>query len=109
MPTPMQHQQKRDDAADAIDLQTALTALADPVRRSIIRQLAAVPEWSLACGMFDLPIEKATSTHHFAVLFQAGLLEQRSVGTRKLNRLKREEFDQRFPGLLDLVVRGDAP
>ncbi|MCX3063232.1 transcriptional regulator, partial [Streptomyces sp. GXMU-J5] len=24
---------------------------------------------------------------------------------RRLNRLRREEFDERFPGLLDLVLR----
>jgi len=45
-----------------------LDALADPVRRSIIRQLAARPEWSISCGSFDLPVSKATSSHHFAVL-----------------------------------------
>ena len=87
-----------------VDLQTALAALADPVRRSIVRQLAAVPEWSLACGTFVLPISKATSTHHFVVLRNAGLLDQRQEGTRLFNRLRRPEFDDRFPGLLDLVL-----
>ena len=87
-----------------VDLQTALAALADPVRRSIVRQLAAVPEWSLACGTFDVPVSKATSTHHFVVLRNAGLLDQRQQGTRLLNRLRRPEFDERFPGLLDLVL-----
>lgn len=89
---------------DDVDLQAALAALADPVRRSIVCQLAAVPDWSLACGSFDLPIEKATSSHHFAMLRKVGLLEQRNDGTRRLNRLRRVEFNARFPGLLDLVV-----
>src|SRR6266508_4526176 len=89
---------------DAVDLQTALAALADPVRRSIVRQLAAVPDWSLACGTFELPVSKATLTHHFVVLRNAGLLDQREEGVRRLNRLRRPEFDKRFPGLLALVV-----
>jgi DNA-binding transcriptional ArsR family regulator len=93
---------------DDVDLQSALAALADPVRRSIVRQLADVPDWSLACGSFDLPIEKATSSHHFVVLRNAGLLEQRTDGTRRLNRLRRAEFDQRFPGLLGLVLTADG-
>lgn len=89
---------------DEVDLQTALAALADPVRRSIVRQLAAVPDWSLACGTLDVPVAKATSTHHFLVLRNAGLLDQRVEGTRRLNRLRRSEFTARFPGLLDLVL-----
>jgi DNA-binding transcriptional ArsR family regulator len=89
---------------DDVDLDTALSALADPVRRSILRQLAGTPDWSRTCGSFDLPVEKGTSTHHFAVLRRAGLLEQRDSGIRRLNRLRRPEFDRRFPGLLALVL-----
>src|SRR4051812_8700433 len=87
---------------DPIDvpLQAALEALSDPVRRKVIRSLAEVPEWSLPCGAFELGVSKATSSHHFAVLRAAGLLEQRDAGTRRLNRLRREEFEARFPGLL---------
>jgi DNA-binding transcriptional ArsR family regulator len=94
---------------DDVDLHTALTALADPVRRSIVRQLASSPDWTRTCGSFDLTVEKATGTHHFAVLRTAGLLEQRDEGRRRLNRLRRAEFDHRFPGLLDLVISDDGP
>ena len=85
-------------------MQAALEALADPVRRSILRQLAASPQWSRACGTFDLGVTKATSSHHFAVLRGAGLIEQRDEGARRLNRLRAEEFDRRFPGLLKLIL-----
>ncbi|MGW9212978.1 ArsR/SmtB family transcription factor [Embleya sp. NPDC055664] len=94
-------------------LQDALDALSDPVRRAILRELAAAPDWERACGTFDLPVTKATRSHHFAVLRAAGLVEQRDEGSRRLNRLRRPEFDLRFPGLLDLVLReprvSDAP
>jgi DNA-binding transcriptional ArsR family regulator len=89
---------------DDVALQTALDALADPVRRDIVRALAAVSDWEMACGSFDLPVRKATASHHFTVLRNAGLLEQRDEGSRKVNRLRRAEFDARFPGLLDLVL-----
>src|SRR3954447_19579155 len=89
---------------DEVPLQVALEALADPVRRKVIRSLAAVPDWTLPCGGFDLGVSKATGSHHFAVLRTAGLLEQRDAGTRRLNRLRRAEFDRRFPGLLRLVL-----
>ena len=97
--------EKQSSQADEGGLQVALDALADPVRRSIIRQLEARPDWSMSCGSFDLPVSKATSSHHFAVLREAGLLEQREDGTRRFNRLRRPEFDARFPGLLDVVLR----
>lgn len=87
-----------------VPLQTALDALADPVRRTILRELAGTADWTRPCGTFNLPVTKATRSHHFATLRSAGLLEQRDEGPRRLNRLRRPEFDQQFPGLLDLVL-----
>jgi DNA-binding transcriptional ArsR family regulator len=92
-----------------VGLQDALDALADPVRRSIVRTLAGEPDFSRACGTFDLPVSKATASHHFAVLRAAGLLEQVDQGSRRLNRLRRAEFDARFPGLLALVLAEMPP
>ncbi|MGW6139497.1 ArsR/SmtB family transcription factor [Streptomyces sp. NPDC055144] len=92
-----------------VSLQDALDALSDPVRRSILRECAGEPDFSRACGTFDLPVSKATASHHFAVLRAAGLLEQVDKGTRRLNRLRRPEFDARFPGLLALVLAEGAP
>ena len=88
-----------------VTLQQALEALSDPVRRSILREVSEEPDFTRACGTFDLPVSKATASHHFAVLRAAGLLEQLDRGTRRYNRLRRAEFDARFPGLLDLVLR----
>ncbi|MBC3839777.1 helix-turn-helix transcriptional regulator [Streptacidiphilus sp. 4-A2] len=85
-------------------LQEALSAIANPVRRTIIREVAASPEWSLACGTIELGVSKATRSHHFAVLRGIGLLEQRDVGSRRFNNLRRAEFEAVFPGLLALVL-----
>jgi DNA-binding transcriptional ArsR family regulator len=95
------------DPAD-VPLHDALEALADPVRRSILRTLAGEPDFTRACGTFDLPVSKATASHHFAVLRATGLLEQVDQGPRRLNRLRRAEFDARFPGLLALVLAEPA-
>ncbi len=91
-----------------VTLQDALDALADPVRRSIVQTLAAEPDFSRACGTFDLPVSKATASHHFAVLRSSGLIEQLDVGPRRLNRLRRAEFDERFPGLLAVILSEPA-
>ncbi|MFE6892193.1 helix-turn-helix domain-containing protein [Streptomyces sp. NPDC057694] len=90
-----------------VTLEAALLALADPVRRTLVRELAASGPWQRTCGTFDVPVTKATLSRHFAVLREAGLLEQKDAGARRLNRLRREEFDERFPGLLALVLRDE--
>ena len=90
---------------DDVPVETALAALADPVRLTLVRELAASDEWSRSCGSFDVPVGKAALSHHFAVLRAAGLVEQRDEGPRRVNRLRREEFEARFPGLLALVLR----
>ena len=96
------------DPAD-VSLQTALEALADPVRRMILLDLSAHDEWERACGTFDLPVTKATRTHHFAVLRAAGLIEQRDAGPRRLNRIRTAEFNTAFPGLLDAILGVQRP
>ncbi|MBY8340159.1 ArsR family transcriptional regulator [Streptomyces spinosirectus] len=90
---------------DDVPVLTALAALADPVRIVLVRELADSGDWTRSCGSFDVPVGKAALSHHFAVLRGAGLVEQRDEGPRRVNRLRRSEFEARFPGLLELVLR----
>lgn len=90
---------------DDVSLTTALAALADPMRLQLIRELAEGADWERTCGGFNVPIGKAALSHHFSVLRAAGLLEQRDFGAKRANRLRREEFERRFPGLLELALR----
>jgi DNA-binding transcriptional ArsR family regulator len=92
---------------DREDLQIAdvLHALSDPQRLSIVQCLAEDPI-PRRCGSFDLDVTKSTLTHHFRVLREAGVIEQREEGTARLNSLRRDDLDHRFPGLLDAVLAG---
>jgi DNA-binding transcriptional ArsR family regulator len=85
-----------------IELPAVLHALSDPMRLRIVEALAAGGERT--CKSFQLPITKSTSTHHFRVLREAGVIRQRLEGTTKLSSLRRAELEQRFPGLLDAVL-----
>ena len=91
------------DRAD-IELGAVLHALSDPVRLKIVRALADNPQ---ACpsGAFDVPVTKSTCTHHFKVLREAGIIHQRQEGTARLNTLRREDLEARFPGLVDVLTR----
>ncbi len=90
-----------------MELAAVLHALSDPQRLRIVRMLAEDPE-PRACGTFGLEVSKSTATHHFRVLREAGIIEQRTEGTAKFNTLRRADLEQRFPGLLDAVL-GSAP
>ncbi|MFC9424298.1 ArsR/SmtB family transcription factor [Streptomyces sp. NPDC056987] len=92
---------------EAVHIDTVLTALADPLRRRIVRQLAAGDE-AQACGAFDLPVTKSTSTHHFRVLREAGIITQRYHGNKILNRLRADDLEDRFPGLLRAILLADG-
>lgn len=89
-------------ARDEIELAAVLHALSDPMRLRIVAGLAV--EDKRTCKSFELPVTKSTCTHHFRVLREAGVIRQRLEGTTRLNSLRRQDLDQRFPGLLDSVL-----
>jgi DNA-binding transcriptional ArsR family regulator len=92
---------------DQLELAAVLHALSDPQRLSIVASLAEDPT-PRRCGSFGLCISKSTLTHHFRVLREAGVIHQQEEGTSRLNSLRREDLDARFPGLLDAVL-GASP
>lgn len=85
------------------ELATVLQALSDPIRLRIVAMLADGGEYP--CGSFGLPVTKSTCSHHFRVLREAGVISQRVDGKNRLNRLDRASLSERFPGLIDAVLR----
>lgn len=90
-------------ATGDIRLEEVLHALADPMRLIVVRNLAAAAE-EVACSDVPLPVSKSTTTHHFRVLREAGVIVQIYRGTSKMNALRRADLDALFPGLLDRVL-----
>lgn len=84
-----------------------LQALADPARLAMVRRLAVCTE-PVPCGSFDLPLHKSTLSHHFKVLREAGLIDQRCQGTWRMTSLRRAEVDALYPGLLDSILMAPA-
>lgn len=99
--SPLLHPDERE-----FDLFAVMSALTDPVRLSIVLQLSAGS--GMSCGTFGLSIVKSALSRHLRVLREAGVIRQRDEGTLRVNTLRREELDRRFPGLLDLVLK-EAP
>ncbi|HEV3230039.1 MAG TPA: helix-turn-helix transcriptional regulator [Solirubrobacteraceae bacterium] len=94
------HHPSRED----LDVSMVLHALSDPHRLHIVKKLAEHGAEPCSCGGFGIDLTKSTLTHHFRVLREAGVITQRPAGTSKLNSLRREDLDARFPGLLDAVL-----
>jgi len=92
-------------ALDEIDLPSLLHALSDPMRLEIVRSLFCSAQGELACKEIVLPVSKATASHHFKVLREAGVIEQHDEGTRRISNLRSDDLERRFPGLLDSVLR----
>jgi DNA-binding transcriptional ArsR family regulator len=90
-------------ARDEIRLENVLHALADPMRLRVVRELAAA-DADLSCSEVELPVTKSTTTHHFRVLRENGVIRQTYQGTAKMNGLRRDDLDALFPGLLDRVL-----
>jgi DNA-binding transcriptional ArsR family regulator len=92
---------------DDVPLTAALHALSDPCRLGIVRRLADQTELSCqSVGCSEVP--KSTLTNHMKILRAAGLIQSRPAGREHLNTLRRAEFEARFPGLLDTVLRQTA-
>ncbi len=90
---------------DSIPLPVVMQALSDPCRIAIVRELLSQGR-ALACNEVPLEISKATRSHHFEVLRDAGLIHTEVEGTKCMTTLRRNEIEGRFPGLLDLVSAG---
>jgi DNA-binding transcriptional ArsR family regulator len=93
---------------DELDLPSVMHALADPSRLRMVAALDGGAE--LACAVLaeraGVGMAKSTTSHHLSVLRHAGLIRTRHEGQRKLATLRRAELDERFPGLLNAVIRG---
>ena len=67
----------------------ALAVLADPTRRRVFERLRTGPRAvnALAAG---LPVSRPAVSQHLKVLKDAGLVEERSEGVRRIYSLRRE-------------------
>ena len=89
----------------AIRLENVLTALGNPLRLAIVRQLALLERGSERnCGSLLREQSKSTMTHHWRVLRSSGIIWQRPEGREIMLSLRREDLDARFPGLLDALL-----
>ncbi len=91
----------------SVSLPVVMQALSDPIRVRIIRRLIEAGDREFACNEFPMKVSKATRSHHFQILRDAGLIRTRVVGNKCMSSLRAEELEKRFPGLAAFLK--DAP
>ena len=89
-------------AVEQMKLTDVLAALSDPIRIGLVRLLADDVErgW----GELRAPVAKSMLSHHLKRLRAAGVTRTREEGTRCFVRLRRDDLDSRFPGLVEAVL-----
>lgn len=99
----------RHPAIRTVPLSAVMQALSDPWRLKIVRHLVSAGDMECCCSDVDMSISKATRSHHFQVLREAGLVRMRSDGNKCQTSLRRADLDKRFPGLLDFIASHKGP
>jgi len=87
-----------------IELAAVMQALSDPWRLAIVQELLKAEGRALACNEVPMDISKATRSHHFEVLRDAGIISTKVEGTKCMTSLRTAELNKHFPGLLKLIA-----
>jgi DNA-binding transcriptional ArsR family regulator len=89
----------------ALDLATIMRTLGDPVRLEIVRMLAdGRPR---ICGelLRALGMPASTGSYHLRLMRESGITRTRAAGTQRVISLRRDDLEERFPGLIDVLTR----
>ena len=92
-----------DDRAPTAPPTEIFKALGDPIRWSIVTQMASVAE--LACLTLEgsLPVSKPTISYHTKILYHAGLISVRKEGRNYFYSLRRDVLGGVLDSLLELT------
>jgi DNA-binding transcriptional ArsR family regulator len=92
---------------EQIRIENVLLALGNPLRLGVVRVLDAGGEHNCGSVLAMLGVtSKSTMTHHWRVLRESGVIWQRPSGRENVVSLRREDLDERYPGLLDAILAG---
>ncbi|MGA5823215.1 ArsR/SmtB family transcription factor [Kitasatospora sp. NPDC094028] len=95
---------QRVGGGEDVTLAAAMHALSDPLRLRIVDLLARRGESECSAIHNALGIGKSNASQHFRVLRECGLILRTHHGQQQSARLRAEEFEARFPGLLRAVL-----
>ncbi|MDB5491102.1 MAG: putative transcriptional regulator, arsR family, partial [Micavibrio sp.] len=95
-------------AMDDVTLEAVLYALGDKTRLQIVANLDRTTKDTLICveataGIEDL--SSSTSSYHFRILRDGGIIHSERQGKECYNRLRLAELEKKFPGVLKSILK----
>ena len=90
--------------AEDITLASVMHALSDPVRLEIVTRLADSDGENCGGIGSGIDVHKSTMSHHYRVLREAGVTRTTLEGRSRMVRLRHDDLETRFPGLLNSVL-----
>jgi DNA-binding transcriptional ArsR family regulator len=92
---------------EEITVEGILYALSDPVRASILMQLAGAED-ARCCSTFlnisHTPLAKSTLSQHFKILREAGLIRSERKGVELQNRTRCSERKKTFGPMINEIL-----
>jgi DNA-binding transcriptional ArsR family regulator len=90
--------------ASALNLATILRTVGDPMRLEIVRVLS--DDGPRICSELqdELGLPASTCSYHLRLLREAGVTRTRASGTLREVSLRRDDLEERFPGLVDVLT-----
>ncbi|AIJ27095.1 ArsR/SmtB family transcription factor [Amycolatopsis methanolica] len=92
-------------ARESLTLAPVLHALGDPVRLELVRRASGSPGSTCAVLADGLDVPMSTLTNHWRILREAGVITMTVDGRHRRIQVRRDDLDERFPGLLDPILR----
>lgn len=87
----------------SVNLPSVLYALSDPIRLEIVKSLSIKSEQT--CGKINVDVANSTKSYHLKILRESGIIRMYAEGKKRFASLRREELNERFPGLLTSVLK----
>ena len=93
---------------ESVSVAGILHALADPMRLGIINELLK-SQCGMNCtettGKLKSTLPKSTCSQHYRILREAGLIVSERKGVELSSRVRTQELEARFPGLLQSILK----
>jgi len=91
-------------STDQIELIDILKALADPARLRLVTAMRDGQFHSCRTEAEAMDLHKSTLSHHYKVMREAGITSTRIIGRNRETRLRTDDLQTRFPGLIDSIL-----
>jgi DNA-binding transcriptional ArsR family regulator len=94
----------RHPTTSELELTHVLRTVGDPVRLAIVRLLSDDRERRCTEVGDVVGIPASTLSYHLRLLREAGVTRTRAEGTERHVSLRRDDLEETFPGLLEVLV-----